>query len=443
MFISRRVSFTLSGCLATMVAACGAPAQTADATPVGSRYMRVDDSDPGRVRLEISSRTLGPSSGAGPKVELVGVVHIGDAAYYERLQEFLDGFDLVLYEGVKPGGLGDAPGDATADDAAKMKVTKSRIRMVAMLAERSRKPGGAYPASLEDLTAQLDGPMKRMAAASTVDAWGRPLVYELATNPTADGRPGRTKIEITSLGADGLAGGESAASDLRLSDQKPLSKAERQGGEGIQSKLARALGLEFQLTAMNYTRPTWRNSDLAVDEVQQKLEESGASGDALFSLMDGSSFGSKMLGFLLGFVERDPKMAMMIKLMLVETVSNAEVLAESQPGPLAQFMKVIVVDRNTAVLDDLRTVIAEEKTVKSVALFYGAGHLPDMEARLETDFGYRFESERWFTAMDLDLSTVPGGAEQASAMRRMVRQMVDRQRSAAGRTRDDAGDGPR
>jgi len=393
------------------------------------RYMRIDDSTPSRVKLRISSRTMVPESGKGPAVELVGVVHIGDAAYYKELQTFLDGFDLVLYEGVKPGGMGNGPDGATADDASKVKVTKSRLRMIATLIERGRKKGEAYPATIDGFLDGLDGTMKKMAASAAVDAWGREIEYRLVTVPAEGERPARTKFNLVSLGADASVGGEGAAADLKFSDQKPLTKAEREGGEGIQPKLAKALGLQFQLSAINYTRSAWRNSDLAIDEVQKKLEESGASGDVLFSLMDGSSFGSKLLGFLLGFVERDPQMAMMIKMMLVETVANADALLEAQPGAIGAFMKVIVVDRNTAVLDDLRKVIDSEPEISRVALFYGSGHLPDMEARLEKDFGYRFEKDTWFTAMDLDLASTPGGQKQAEQMRRMIRQMIEKQKA--------------
>jgi len=39
---------------------------------------------------------------------------------------------------------------------------------------------------------------------------------------------------------------------------------------------------------------------------------------------------------------------------------------------------------------------------KSVAVFYGAGHLPDMEKRLAADFGLKREGEKWLTAWSLE-----------------------------------------
>jgi hypothetical protein len=53
-------------------------------------------------RLEVLTRTFEPKDG-GPRVTLVGVVHIGDAAFYRQMQVLLDEHDVVLYEGVGAG----------------------------------------------------------------------------------------------------------------------------------------------------------------------------------------------------------------------------------------------------------------------------------------------------------------------------------------------------
>jgi hypothetical protein len=74
--------------------ACGEPAP----------YLRaIDDESGGRV-LQIASRTLASPKKDGPRVTLLGVSHLGDAIYYEKIQKRLDSADLVLFEGV---GFGD------------------------------------------------------------------------------------------------------------------------------------------------------------------------------------------------------------------------------------------------------------------------------------------------------------------------------------------------
>lgn len=391
-----------------------------------ARFVRSIERDDGKIiQLQVSSRTFTPQKPNQPIVHLVGVVHIGDQSYYSELQPFLDAQDLVLFEGVKPAGA--VANLATADDAAKIKVTQARQRTLAILAERHKSKHGGYPASSAALSEGLGGTTARVAAASMVDGWGKPM--ELSLIEAAKG----PAVELVSLGADGVAGGEQAAADLRFSNQKPLSKKEKSSsGEGIQTQLAEALGLAFQLTSMDYNKTNWRNSDLTIDQVQEKLAASGASADALFSLLDGGSFLGRLAGFMLGVVKASPALAMTVKITLVETLVSADAIASRGGGPMgdaastAKLMKVIIDDRNTQVLDDLRGVIDAEPGVRSVAVFYGAGHLPDLETRLLSEFGYTFTSDRWFTAITLDLSTQPGAMQQAKQVRQMLKDMAAR-----------------
>jgi len=362
-----------------------------------------------------------PANGAGPVVHLVGVVHIGDKVYYDKVQEFLNAQDLVLYEGVKPEAAGKP---VEGDDAARARVTASRQRTLALMIATHRRTHGSLPESLDALLAELDGGAARLAKNAISDGWGRAQTYVVFKEADT----GRTRYDLISLGADGAEGGEGPAADVKFSSQKPLTKREvDEAGEGIQAKLASALGLEFQLTAIDYTNPAWRNSDLSIDEVERRLEEKGASGDMLFKMLDGSSFSAKLLGMILGMIEKSPEMSMMAKIMMVETIAHADAMLEAQPGDMAKVMEVIIVDRNTAVLDDLRRALNEEQNVKSIALFYGAGHLPDFEARLVRDFRYVFDADRWYTAVDVDLTSVPGAKTQAKQMRAMIKNMIEQQ----------------
>jgi uncharacterized protein YbaP (TraB family) len=50
---------------------------------------------------------------------------------------------------------------------------------------------------------------------------------------------------------------------------------------------------------------------------------------------------------------------------------------------------------------------------KKVAVFYGAGHLPDMEERLLKDFGMKRSGQKWLTAWSLAKpSSKPAAAEK-------------------------------
>jgi hypothetical protein len=72
---------------------------------------------------------------------LVGAVHIGEPAYYERLQDVLDSCDVVLFEGVG-GGRGVAPSD---DEVASMDaLTKLQLTLKDALGLQFQKDGLDY-----------------------------------------------------------------------------------------------------------------------------------------------------------------------------------------------------------------------------------------------------------------------------------------------------------
>jgi hypothetical protein len=59
----------------------------------------------------------------------------------------------------------------------------------------------------------------------------------------------------------------------------------------------------------------------------------------------------------------------------------------------------IITDRNKKALAVLKQEIAEGK--KKIGIFYGAGHLSDMDKRLRSDFGLQPVAITWLTAWDL------------------------------------------
>jgi hypothetical protein len=393
-------------------------------------YTRAVESDQGAtIELQVSARTMVPKNPSAPLVKLVGVTHIGDKAYYRALQEYLDAQDLVLYEGVKPPGVdkgGAEAGDET--DAQRATRTERRIRMLAMLVERYRRDHKDIPDTIEVMIEGLGGPARKIARGVLNDAWDRPIAYvPAASAPATEGSPApRRTFDLMSLGADGAPGGEGPAADLRFSDQKPLSKDERSGGGGMQENLARSLGLEFQLAVIDYDRPNWRNSDMSVDQVQKDLAELGASADMLFGMLDGSSVSAKIVNIILAFVRSSPAMAASAKVMLVETMASADaMLQRAGGGNMGALMKVIIEHRNDAVLADLRAALDEKAPRRSIALFYGAGHLPDMRRKLEA-MGYTLDEsqDRWFTAIRVNAKESGIAPEQIKMVRDMIRRSM-------------------
>lgn len=386
---------------------------------VGAPITRAVWNDAGdEVRLEVVTRTLTPPGAVGPKVLLVGAVHIGEAAYYQELQKILDSADVVLFEGVKPSGLGDLPDPA--DAPACIAMTKAHLKLAGAMVTKFKAKHGAWPATAAELIDKAVWPAPAVVRSIFLDGWGREMLY---TAPAEGGGEGGGKFDVVSLGADGKPGGEGPDADLAWSAEPPAAK--EAAGEGIQAKMARALGLEFQLTSIKYDRPNFRNSDLSIDEVEKKLAAAGGGADEILKLLSGDTFMAKVAGFMFGMIERMPTMRAMMRVIMTQMLSgDAEKMMGAQPGG-EKMMKVIIEDRNEAVYRDLKALVKERPELKTVAVFYGAGHFPSMLAEFKK-MGYTVDesADVWLTAMRGNLKEASMTRAQVDAMAKMMEGMA-------------------
>ncbi len=113
-----RARTAVAGIVLASCAACGQNRDPAPPPPLGpelyeiaagdvpppGKYLRYAPPGPKGGGLDIAVTDLAPET-TGPRISLVGVVHVADALYYEAVQRELDGYDVVLYEGVKAKGL--------------------------------------------------------------------------------------------------------------------------------------------------------------------------------------------------------------------------------------------------------------------------------------------------------------------------------------------------
>lgn len=393
----------------------------------GSEFTRVVESDDGlKTSLEMSIRAYEQAGGKGPTVYLVGAVHVGDLGFYQELQRFLDAQDVVLFEGVgEPGQARDARWDLPRDDEVKAATTRARARFLASLAGAFQEEHGRAPESLVDLGREYGEGAADLIVPSFLDAWGRAFTFSSVTTGA-----GEQVSYIASLGSDGALGGEGAASDVFVSPSylgEPPAGDKR--GEGIQQKLADALGLQFQLAAMNHDAPNWRNSDVSVDVVIQRLKERGAEGESemLFSALSGEGFMGKLSGFLLGLVGRSATLRESTKAMMVDLLASAEDMMAMQGEAFGPLMDVILHERNEVVLRDLQEVLREEPEVRTIAIIYGAGHLPGLEEALTGRLGFAPGGQHWVRAMTADLGKAGMSKAQAQRMRDMIKRQMERQ----------------
>ena len=364
-----------------------------------------------RSVLEIASRRYesGPDSKV-PAVWLIGVTHIGDAAYYEALTDLLSNVDVVLYESVMPDGA--RPHIATAE-ASRRASTRTGLELLAAVAGRTDE----MPEDVEEFATAanaIDLRMGNWIRTASVDAWGRPIRYEMVDSDLA----------FTSAGPDGAFGTDD---DLVVEVTKPVESESAAPERNLQAALADALGLRYQLESMPYAEANWRVSDMSIGEIQAAFARRGMEFDMLGDMLSGSSIPAQLINMMLGLISIGDSLSGGavsdgVKMVLVELLGTPGVLdmTDRQFGP--GFQDVIIVERNTVPLEDLERIIAEEPGIGSVAILYGAAHMPDMADRLlANEHGYREVDVRWDSAIGIELADSPLTERDRKSIRRSIR----------------------
>jgi hypothetical protein len=383
-------------------------------------YVRVARQPDSRtIIMEIAVRRLAPPRDRGASIWLVGAVHIGQADYYAALQSFLDAQPRVLYEGV-----GRPPFMDThdADDTVRADRTASAIAFTASRIEWYRREFSSTPRSLS-LLAQAVKEHRRAEAKylrhALADGWGRPLHYE---------RAGKA-YTLKSLGADGQAGGQGVHRDLlhHGSPEHPGEGSAEAPAESIQHSLAAALGLTFQLDGIDYDRERFINSDMSLEQIQSQVVESGGdSGDTrvLVAVLDGSGFVAALMRVGLKIIQANPRLREMVKAVMIEILGETGGDIASLQGvsdSTRRLLTVIIDQRNQVVVNDLQRLLAGDRTPQSIAVFYGAGHMLDLEKRLAEQLGYRPAEQFWLPAFSASLDAAGLTDADLLVLRNMVK----------------------
>ena len=85
-----------------------------------------------------------------------------------------------------------------------------------------------------------------------------------------------------------------------------------------------------------------------------------------------------------------------LKIVLAQQLAETEDLLTSFGG---EEGSMLISERNKIALKVLKEQLAAGK--KRIGIFYGAGHLADMDQRLRKDFGLEPVEVTWLTAWDL------------------------------------------
>jgi hypothetical protein len=219
----------------------------------------------------------------------------------------------------------------------------------------------------------------------------------------------------------------------------------------LQSQLAKSLGLEFQLEAIDYGRAHFRNSDLTVVELRDLMAhapppvagvpaaaaaagaatsaraEASRSFEQLMSVMQGESFLGRLMNLGLRWLGTQPRYQALAKFTLVEMINGVQGDFESVgalPPAMRELLRVLIEERNQRVLSDLRRELPRLGPADSVSIFFGAGHMRDLEVRLRRELRYEVRDEVWFPVMTVNASAAGITPAELAATRELIQRQL-------------------
>ena len=170
----------------------------------------------------------------------------------------------------------------------------------------------------------------------------------------------------------------------------------------IQNAMTGVLELEFQLKGIDYGRKNMVHADMSPEQFTRSMRRRGES---VWTML------SRAMGYAMARQSSDPSGASDGKLLLALFDKNRALMLkrilaeqfEDLGGSMNMFEgpdgSTLIAERNKVALGVLRKQIAKGK--RKIAIFYGAGHMPDFEKRLQSDFGLMRGNTRWLVAWDL------------------------------------------
>ena len=171
----------------------------------------------------------------------------------------------------------------------------------------------------------------------------------------------------------------------------------------LQNGMKDMLGLEHQLTSINYKKKNFVHADMSPEQFSKSMADRNESfldmifrsiGHGIAQESKGSKQSAGNVNLLAAFFSKDRPL--LLKRAMAEQFEDLEGQMNLFGGPDGS---TIITERNKVALQVLEKEIAGGK--KTLGIFYGAGHLPDMEKRLIDDFGLVPQETRWLAAWNL------------------------------------------
>jgi len=185
----------------------------------------------------------------------------------------------------------------------------------------------------------------------------------------------------------------------------PKGGGDRKGGNPIsalQGGMKDLLDLEFQLEKVDYTKANFVHADMSPQEMKASMKKRGESVLQMFFRMMGHGFAQQAKGggpsdveLLVALFAKDR--ARRMKRIMAAQIVDMEALNAALAGP--DGSNTLIGERNRKALEVMSREVKAGK--KKLAIFYGAGHLPDFERRMKADHKLKPVGVQWLTAWDL------------------------------------------
>ena len=172
----------------------------------------------------------------------------------------------------------------------------------------------------------------------------------------------------------------------------------------LQNGMKRLLGLEFQLDAIDYAATNFVHADMSPETF---VQAQAANGESILGLMLRAILTEQArqaaspnqpdgLQMIMALFSKDSDYK--LKFLFAQQLESMEALLsgiDQSPGGKGS---VLVSGRNQVAMRVLTEQIQLGK--RKLAIFYGAGHMPDFERRLG-ESGFKKSSEEWLTSWDV------------------------------------------
>jgi len=170
----------------------------------------------------------------------------------------------------------------------------------------------------------------------------------------------------------------------------------------MQNGMKGVLELEHQLSSIDYERDHFVHADMTPEQLAESMAERGDGFMEMFFRMMGYGIaqqskdpsGSADARLLMALF--DSNRALALKRVMAEQLADVEGAMMILAGPEGSSL---ITERNKVALEVLREQM--EAGERRIAIFYGAGHMPDFVERLEAEFGAKRRGTRWFIAWDM------------------------------------------